>query len=75
MKFVLFVEGHTEKCAVAPFLKRWLDPRLAQPIGMKVVRFEGWEHYQSELAKKVALNLAGESGQDASRDRNRGRPR
>jgi len=31
---------------------------------MKVVRFEGWAHYQSELAKKVALNLAGESGQD-----------
>ena len=26
MKFVLFVEGHTEKIGLPSFLKRWLDP-------------------------------------------------
>ncbi len=41
MKFVLFVEGHTEKAAVGPFLKRWLDPQLSSPVGIKTVRFEG----------------------------------
>jgi hypothetical protein len=30
MKFVLFVEGYTEKKALPEFLKRWLDPRLSQ---------------------------------------------
>ncbi|AUX46272.1 uncharacterized protein SOCE26_077770 [Sorangium cellulosum] len=41
MKIVLFVEGHTEK-ALPELLKRWLDPRLPQPIGIKIARFEGW---------------------------------
>lgn len=27
MKFVLFVEGHTEQKAVPALLKRWIDPR------------------------------------------------
>lgn len=42
MKFVLFVEGHTEQKAVPSFLKRWLDPRLRQPVGIRTVRFDGW---------------------------------
>ena len=41
MKFVLFVEGHTEKKSIAPFLKRWLDPKLKQSVGFQVVRFDG----------------------------------
>ena len=44
MKFVLFVEGHTEKAALPAFLKRWLDPQLEQRVGLKPVRFEGWRH-------------------------------
>jgi hypothetical protein len=47
MKFVLFVEGHTEKKALPGFFKRWFDPRLNQPVGIQVVRFDGW----SELCK------------------------
>ena len=42
MKFILFVEGHTESKAVPSFLKRWLDPRLSKPIGIQSVRFDGW---------------------------------
>lgn len=63
MKIVLFVEGHTERKALAPFLKRWLDPQLPQPMGIKVVRFEGWRDYYGEIDKKVQLNLSGKSGQ------------
>ncbi len=32
MKFVLLVEGETEKKVLAGFFKRWLDPRLAKPV-------------------------------------------
>ena len=35
MKFVLFVEGYTEDKALPKFLKRWLDPRLGKPVGIK----------------------------------------
>lgn len=51
MKFVLFVEGHTEQKAVPSFLKRWLDPKLQQAVGIKSVRFDGWP----ELVKDVAI--------------------
>lgn len=64
MKFVLFVEGHTERLAVPGFLKRWLDPRLASPVGIKPVRFEGWNDYKKDIPKKVALNLSGKAGVD-----------
>ncbi len=63
MKLVLFVEGYTER-ALPAFFKRWLDPRLAQPVGIKVVRFEGWRNYVDEIARKVELNLSGRSGAD-----------
>ena len=64
MRFVLFVEGHTEKRVLAEFLKRWLDPRLPEPVGISTVRFEGWSHYYSEIEKKVHLNLSGKAGSD-----------
>lgn len=64
MKIVLFVEGHTEKLALPSFFKRWLDPQLAQPIGIKTVRFEGWRDYYDEIGKKVGLNLSGKAGAD-----------
>lgn len=41
MKFILFVEGTTEAKALPAFFKRWLDPRLDQPIGIDAVHFDG----------------------------------
>jgi hypothetical protein len=41
MKFVMLVEGDTEKHAIATFLKRWLDPRLARPVGIQTVNCRG----------------------------------
>ena len=49
VKFVLLVEGETEKLAIADFLKRWLDPQLKQPVGIKVVNFRG----NSQLVRKI----------------------
>ena len=65
MKLVLFVEGQTEKKALAEFLKRWLDPSLPRPVRITPVRFDGWGHYTEEIAKKVELNLTGKAGADA----------
>jgi hypothetical protein len=42
MKFILFVEGQTERGSAAAFLKRWLDPQLRQPIGIQPVSFDGY---------------------------------
>lgn len=64
MKFVLFVEGHTEKEALGQFIKRWLDTRLAKPVRIKVVRLDGWRNYEKEIGKKVNLNLSGVGGAD-----------
>jgi hypothetical protein len=64
MKFVLFVEGHTERKALPDFLRRWLDVRLPRKVGIKVVRFDGLNDYCGEIAKKVELNLGGKAGAD-----------
>jgi len=64
LKFTLFVEGHTEKRALPSFLKRWLDAKLPAPVGIKIVRFEGWHDYVKEIDKKVHLNLTGKAGPD-----------
>ncbi len=64
MKFVLFVEGHTEKLIGPALLKRWLDPQLRERVGIKIVRFEGWHDYVKEIRKKVELNLSGKTGAD-----------
>lgn len=61
MKFVLFVEGHTERKAVPSFLKRWLDTRLDQPVGVKPVRFEGWSEFLDDVKKKAHMYLDGPS--------------
>lgn len=58
MKFILFVEGHTERIALAPFLKRWLDPRLSKPVGLQSVRFEGWPDLVKSSPTKAKLYLS-----------------
>jgi len=58
MKFVLFVEGHTEKKALPSFFKAWLDPRLEQRVGLKVVRFDGWPELINDSPKKARMYLS-----------------
>ncbi len=59
MKFILFVEGHTEYKAVPSFLKRWLDPRLRRSVGIKSVRFDGWAELVGDVSKKAHWYLDG----------------
>jgi len=63
LKFVLFVEGDTEERVLPAFLKRWLDPRLPKPIGIRTVKFRGSGHYAQEIRKKVHLSLSGSAGE------------
>lgn len=64
MKFVLFVEGHTEKKALPQFLKRWLDPWLLEPVGIKIVKFSGCGDYFKEMPKRAILHLNGPERED-----------
>ncbi len=57
MRFVVFVEGHSEKQVVPAFLKRWLDPRLRQPVGINAVRFDGWAALHDDVAQRAHVYL------------------
>ncbi|MBF0509676.1 MAG: DUF4276 family protein [Deltaproteobacteria bacterium] len=57
MKFVLFVEGHTEKKAIPGFLKRWLDPKLNRRVGIQVVRFDGCRELIKDSPVKASMYL------------------
>ena len=61
MKFILFVEGHTEDKALPAFLKRWLDRRLESPVGIQTVRFSGWPELFRGAAQKAKMYLNGPS--------------
>ncbi|HSS51500.1 MAG TPA: hypothetical protein VLX28_21360, partial [Thermoanaerobaculia bacterium] len=63
MRFLLFVEGDTEKI-LPNLLKRWLDPRLPAPVGIRVIGFEGVSDYYAGIRKRVEFSLAGEPGVD-----------
>jgi hypothetical protein len=58
VKFVLFVEGHTEYKSVPGFLKRWLDQRLSQPVGIKAVCFEGCAQLLKDAPNRARLHLS-----------------
>jgi len=64
MKFILLVEGHTEKMGLAAFLKRWLDPKLNQPVAIKIHRFEGWQDFWGRGPRTAQLYLDGPDRQD-----------
>ncbi len=60
MRFVLFVEGHTENKAIPEFLKRWLDPQLplGKRVGITPVRFDGWQQLVKDSPTKARLHLS-----------------
>ena len=63
MKFILFVEGHTEKI-LPQFLKKWIDPKLVKPVGIKTVRFEGWPELIKDAPIKAKMHLCGPQQED-----------
>ena len=64
MKFLLFVEGQTEKRSIADFIKGWLDPRLNRPIGISVIQFKGFGEYLKEIKERVELHLSSKNEQE-----------
>jgi hypothetical protein len=68
LKFILFVEGYTERDALPSFFKRWLDRKLEEkagrPVGIKVVRFEGWSEFRKDVKRKALLYLNGPQSAD-----------
>ncbi len=59
MKLVFLVEGRTEQVAIQGFLKRWLDPRLLQPVGVQSVSFQGYADLTRKFADKARMYLDG----------------
>jgi len=59
MKFVMLVEGATEKQTASEFLKRWLDPQLKQRVGIQVVAFSGYAELARKLVDKARAHLDG----------------
>ncbi|MCP4702399.1 MAG: DUF4276 family protein [Gammaproteobacteria bacterium] len=64
MKFILFVEGYTEYKTLPQFLKKWLDPKLTHPIGIKPVRFDGWSELVKDAPLKAKMHLNGSAKDD-----------
>ncbi|MBM4092949.1 MAG: DUF4276 family protein [Planctomycetes bacterium] len=61
MKYILLVEGRTERDTAAAFLKRWLDPRLQRPVGVQTVPFNGYGDLVRKMATKAKMYLEGPS--------------
>ena len=59
MRFVLLVEGQTERDSAAAFLKRWLDPQLSQPVGIQPVAFDGYADLMRKMSTKARMHLQG----------------
>ena len=59
MKFVLLVEGQTERDGIRAFFKRWLDPRLTQSVGLQLVWFDGYADLVRKVATKTKMYLNG----------------
>jgi len=57
VRFVLFVEGETERKGIGGFLKRYLDPRLRERVGITVVQFRGWSELVKDLAQLTRKHL------------------
>lgn len=53
MTLALFVEGETEGQALPSFFKRWLDPRLPQPVRVQSVELGGWGKFNREIVQRV----------------------
>ena len=59
MKFVVFVEGDTERAVIPDFLRRWLNPQLSKPAGVNPIQFKGCHRFIKEIAKNAQLRLNG----------------
>jgi len=47
-----------------PFIKKWLDPRLAQPVGLRIDRFEGWQEFFKKAPRKAQKYFEAKDAQE-----------
>lgn len=57
MKFVVFVEGPTEKEILGSFLGGWLNGRLSHRVGVQTVKFSGWPGMVKDMPLKARKHL------------------
>ncbi len=57
MRFFLFAEGRTEQMGLGDFLARWLNARLSQPVGVRVVKLGGSGEFRKSIARRVDFHL------------------
>ena len=57
MKFVIFCEGYTEHMVIPNLFGRWLNPRLKEKVGFKLVRFNGWNQLVDDTPRKAKMYL------------------
>lgn len=57
MRFELICEGATEQLAVPAFLKRWLDPQLSRPVGIRVTNEKGFARVERKIVDKARAKL------------------
>ena len=58
MNFVLFCEGPTEQGALPEFLRRWLNSKLTERVGVQPVLFSGWAEMVKDSPVKARLHLS-----------------
>lgn len=59
MKFVLFVEGETERAVIADFLRRWLNQRLSARVGVNAICLRGSPNFVRKIGTKARFVLDG----------------
>jgi len=57
VKFVLFVEGASERKSLPEFFKRWLDPKLPAPVRIAPVKAEGWRDFLRKMPRKIGEHV------------------
>lgn len=59
MKFIVCVEGQSERKGLGDFFKRWLDPKLNRKVGIQFETFTGWSELVKEIPRKTRKFLDG----------------
>jgi len=59
MKFILFVEGESEKKILPVFLHKWLDTRLNNRVRIDPIKFRGWADLVKNSPQSALLELNG----------------
>jgi len=63
LKFILFVEGETERIAVPDLMQRWFSARLGNKIGVSPRNLNGWPNFLKDIGEQVKEHHASPKGE------------